>query len=108
VGIGSLIARAGIQVLGVNVIADMNPDRTSKLVISGIYAKIRHPLYLAALLLFGGLILIYPFPKMITFAGAFCGYVLIGAYLEERKLILQYGQTYLDYRNQVGFMIPKW
>ena len=107
IGMGLLTAGAGIKVLGITAIADMNPARTSELEIRGIYAKVRHPLYLAVICLLGGLIFIYPFPDVVTFASAFCGYVLIGAYLEERKLILIYGQKYLDYRKQVGFMIPK-
>ena len=81
--------------------------RIAELEIRGIYAKVRHPLYLAVLFLLGGLILIYPFPEIFVFATTFCAYVLIGAYLEERKLVLQYGQKYLDYQKQVGFMIPK-
>ncbi|MFQ5822115.1 MAG: methyltransferase family protein [Candidatus Heimdallarchaeota archaeon] len=106
-GLGVAIAAAAANVLNLSTVADMRSNRKDILKTSGIYAYIRHPLYLAAILLFCGLALIYPFFKMITFAVSFCCYVLIGAYLEERKLILKYGKDYLEYRKKVGFMIPK-
>ncbi len=106
-GLGVAIAIAAANVLNVSTIADMRSDRKDILMTSGIYAYIRHPLYLAAILLFCGLALIYPFFKVITFSVSFCCYVLIGAYLEERKLILQYGKEYLEYRKKAGYMIPK-
>jgi len=106
-GLGVVIAAAAANVLNVSTVADMRSNRKDILMTGGIYAHIRHPLYLAAILLFCSLTLIYPFFKVITFAVSFCCYVLIGAYLEERKLILKYGKEYLEYRKKAGFMIPK-
>ena len=106
--IGVIVALAASKTLSVSTIADMKSDRKVELVTSGIYAWIRHPLYLASILILVGLVLIYPFPKVITFSVSLCGYVLIGAYLEERKLILQYGSDYLAYRKKTGFMFPRW
>lgn len=106
-GLGVVIAAAAANVLNVSTVADMRSNRKDILMTGGIYAHIRHPLYLAAILLFCGLALTYPFFKVITFAVSFCCYVLIGAYLEERKLILKYGKEYLEYRKKAGFMIPK-
>lgn len=106
-GIGVTLAAAATNVLDVSTVADMRSNRKDELVTSGIYAHIRHPLYLAVILLFSGLVLIYPFFKVIIFAVSFCCYVLIGAYFEERKLILKYGKEYHEYKKKAGFMIPK-
>ncbi len=106
-GLGVTLAVAAANVLDVSTVADMRSNRKDVLVTSGIYAHIRHPVYLAVILLCGGLALIYPFFKVTIFAVSFCCYVLIGAYLEERKLILKYGKKYYEYRKKAGFMVPK-
>lgn len=106
-GLGVTLAAAAANILDVSTVADMRSNRKDVLVTSGIYAHIRHPLYLAVILLLSGLALIYPFFKVIMFAVSFCCYVLIGAYLEERKLILKYGKEYHEYRKKAGFMVPK-
>jgi protein-S-isoprenylcysteine O-methyltransferase Ste14 len=33
-------------------------------------------------------------------------YVLIGTWLEERKLVLEFGEAYLRYQRQVPMLIP--
>lgn len=106
-GLGVTLAAAATNILDVSTVADMRSNRKDVLVTGGIYAHIRHPLYLAVILLLSGLALIYPFFKVIMFAVSFCCYVLIGAYLEERKLILKYGKEYHEYRKKAGFMVPK-
>ena len=106
--IGLIIAIMASMVIPVNTVSDMRSERQEKLVTKGIYGKIRHPLYLASILLLLGLIFIYPFIKIAIFSISFSLYVLIGTYLEEQKLILHYGQEYLDYQKQVGFLLPKW
>lgn len=103
---GTAIASAASRVLSVSTVADMRTDRQAALVTSGIYARVRHPLYLATILLFLGIVPLYPFPQIAVFSLSFCVYILIGARLEERKLIVRYGQEYLDYRKKAGFILP--
>lgn len=104
---GILIATSASRQISVSTVADMRTDRKPQLVSDGIYAKIRHPLYLATITMFTGLIFIYPFTNVIVYSLSMMGYILIGAYLEERKLILYYGQEYLDYKEKAGFLLPK-
>jgi protein-S-isoprenylcysteine O-methyltransferase Ste14 len=103
---GLAIATTASRVLSVSTVADMRTDRKAELVTRGIYGRVRHPLYLATILLFLSLIALYPFPRVAVFSVSFCVYILIGARLEERKLIIRYGQEYLDYRKRAGFMLP--
>ncbi|MBD3404955.1 MAG: hypothetical protein GF411_02330 [Candidatus Lokiarchaeota archaeon] len=106
--IGLVITTAATRVISVSTVADMRTDRKPELVTDGIYAQVRHPLYLATIILLIGLIFLYlPFLRVIVFSLSLIAYTLIGAYLEERKLICHYGQDYLDYREQVGFILPK-
>ncbi len=104
---GIIIAAKASQVISVSTVADMRTDRTPELITEGLYAKIRHPLYLATVMGFAAIALVYPFPIVITFALCMIAYTLIGAFFEERKLIIQYGEAYLEYRKHVGFILPK-
>jgi protein-S-isoprenylcysteine O-methyltransferase Ste14 len=107
IAIGIAVALLASRVISVSTVADMRTDRMSELVTDGIYARVRHPLYLATILLLLGLGLLYPFPVVTVFVLSLCVYVLIGSYFEEKKLITHYGQAYLDYKQQAGFIIPK-
>jgi len=104
---GAIIAMSASKVISVSTVADMRTDRKAELVTDGIYARVRHPLYLATVLVFGAMAFLYPFPTVIVFALSMIAYTMIGAYFEERKLVIHYGQEYLDYRKQAGFILPR-
>jgi len=83
-------------------------DRTSSFSASGASSIIRHPWYL------GGIILVWTVPvnfypsTMIT-GVVVSAYFLIGIYLEERKLVRCFGETYRAYQRDVSMLIPfKW
>ena len=105
--IGVVVAMMASRVISVSTVADMRTDRVPELVTGGIYSRTRHPLYLAIILLLLGLAAVYPVDRVIVFSLALSAYVMIGAYFEERKLVIQYGQEYLDYRKKAGFMLPR-
>jgi methanethiol S-methyltransferase len=79
-------------------------DRPPSLVIHGLYRYVRHPLYSA------GIVFLWLSPQMsVNLAALFFGltaYLVIGALFEERKLVHQYGQAYLDYRRRTPMFIP--
>jgi protein-S-isoprenylcysteine O-methyltransferase Ste14 len=74
------------------------------LVTSGVYRFVRHPLYSA------GIALIWLLPLMtINVLAINIGltiYVVIGAYLEERKLRQEFGNQYTDYAAVTPMFIP--
>jgi len=104
---GAILAMMASRVISVSTVADMRTDRKAELVTDGIYSKVRHPLYLATVLVLFALAFIYPFPAVIVFAISMIGYTMIGAYFEERKLVKHYGDEYLEYKKTVGFIIPR-
>lgn len=73
---------------------------------SGVLGIIRHPWYLAAILL------IWARPldiSTIIVNFIFTFYLIAGAYLEERKLIREFGEKYLNYQKRVSMLVPyKW
>ncbi|MFW9910082.1 MAG: methyltransferase family protein [Candidatus Thorarchaeota archaeon] len=105
--IGLWLSMAASKVISVSTVADMRTDRRPELITDGIYSRVRHPLYLATIILLFGLVLIYPFAQVAVFSLSLIIYTLIGAYLEERKLVLHYGDEYLEYRKRAGFLLPK-
>ncbi|UCH04841.1 MAG: hypothetical protein JSW05_01400 [Candidatus Thorarchaeota archaeon] len=106
IALGLVVSAKASQAISVSTVADMRTDRKPELVTDGVYSRIRHPLYLATILLLLGMAAVYPFTNVLVFALSLGGYVLVGAWLEERKLVRQYGQEYQEYRKKAGFMLP--
>ena len=77
-----------------------------KLKISGILSRIRHPLYTGTILIFAGYFLSQP--SLANLVSVFCIliYILIGIKLEEKKLLIEFGESYSDYRKRVPMLFP--
>lgn len=76
-----------------------------KLVVSGLYQYIRHPLYTF------GLLFIWLTPVMTknmftVYIGATV-YIVIGAYFEEKKLCREFGEAYAAYKQRTPMLLPK-
>lgn len=78
----------------------------STLIRSGWYAYVRHPFYFGTVLMLIGAWLIIPSLAMLTLVAATIVYLPFGIYLEERKLIQEFGDAYRRYRKEVKAVIP--
>lgn len=80
-------------------------DAQETLNINGLYRFMRHPLYTF------GLIFMWLTSTMtlnwLTLYAAISLYLIIGSIFEERKLVAQFGQAYIDYQHQTGMFLPK-
>lgn len=82
------------------------PEDTSppRLVTTGLYRYVRHPLYAA------GLVLIWLMPiltwNLLALYLGLTAYIFIGAYFEERKLRLEFGESYAEYCRHTPMLIP--
>jgi protein-S-isoprenylcysteine O-methyltransferase Ste14 len=80
----------------------------TRLEVRGLYRYVRHPLYTA------GLLFIWMTPVMtMNVLALYLGltiYIVIGAYLEERRLVGEYGAAYEDYKKGTPMLVPfvKW
>ena len=68
------------------------------------YKKIRHPLYLG--LLIGIWFTPYMTVTHFVFSLAMTAYVLMGIKLEEKDLVRDFGERYIDYRRKVPTLLP--
>lgn len=76
------------------------------LVTDGVLSMVRHPWYLAALLVLWGRDL--DAPALVTSA-VLSLYLVIGAHLEEARLLKEFGDDYRRYRREVSMLVPwKW
>lgn len=73
---------------------------------SGILGITRHPWYLAAILIIWARQLDV---SVIIVNVVFTLYLVVGTYLEEKKLVREYGEKYLAYQKKVSMLVPyKW
>ena len=91
--------------LGVGVLfRRAQADQPQHLATGGFYRRVRHPLY------FFGLVILWLTPLLtwnllaLNLGGTI--YILAGAWLEERKLLTEFGEAYADYRRRTPFIIP--
>lgn len=77
-----------------------------QLVTDGYYSVVRHPLYLFSI----AFLLLNPVMTarwlLLTILSAI--YFVIGALIEERRLLEEFGDQYRQYRGHVPFLIPRW
>jgi methanethiol S-methyltransferase len=75
------------------------------LIVNGLYRWMRHPLYT------GGLIVLWLMPVMslnsLALTIMLSLYLVIGAIIEERRLLHEFGQAYAEYQRNVPLLIPK-
>ena len=77
---------------------------TDRLVVQGVYHLVRHPM------LAGGFLMAISGPPIFgnyLYSTLFFLYMSIGVFYEERRLVKNLGQEYLDYKQQVGAFFPK-
>ncbi|MDI6814240.1 MAG: isoprenylcysteine carboxylmethyltransferase family protein [Desulfitobacteriaceae bacterium] len=101
------LAQSGlIPFLGLDALFGNRSPSPNHLTLDGLYGWVRHPIYTA------GLVFLWLMPLMtqnlFAFKVSMSLYFLIGAWLEERKMVAQLGEAYLKYQQQVPMFIPRW
>lgn len=78
---------------------------TSTLVVQGLYAYMRHPLYTFSMLFLWARPTLTS--KDLIFNSALTLYFIIGSIYEERRMIARFGQDYVNYQTQVPRFMPR-
>jgi protein-S-isoprenylcysteine O-methyltransferase Ste14 len=86
-----------------NSVKNKEAKSTGELKKSGLLGIMRHPMYLA--------LIIYLWCQVYTLMDIVINsvltiYVIIGTWLEERKLVMEFGEPYIKYKEEVPMLIP--
>ncbi len=81
-------------------------EATTQLVTTGIFARIRHPMYGSLLLLAWGILLKDPTPVTVVLAGAASVLLLLTARAEERENLQRFGPAYAEYMARTRRFVP--
>lgn len=99
----TLLQTAPLHFAGISQVLARNPP--SRMVTAGFYGVVRHPLYLF------GLFVLWLSPSMtsnqLTVSVVLTAYLFIGALLEERRLLLEFGKEYETYRISTPMILPR-
>ncbi len=100
-----LLQTDSLHFLGLRQMFHPGASEQSELVINGLYCHVRHPLYTA------GLFFIWLTPVMTASVLALnlglTLYIIVGSIFEERRLVGQFGQAYVDYQSRVPRLLPR-
>ncbi|MEQ8473402.1 MAG: isoprenylcysteine carboxylmethyltransferase family protein [Marinoscillum sp.] len=92
---------SGLQFMGIK------KPKTGELVTKGLHAFVRHPLYSGNILMLVGLILNHPTDMLLLSTFIIFAYFPIGIYFEEKKLVEEFGEAYVEYSREVPAIFPK-
>lgn len=73
---------------------------------TGLYAYTRHPMFAAAIVFIWGVFLGYPYMNNLVSAICLTVYALIAMYVEEKRLLIKYGDSYQAYQKKTAFLLP--
>ncbi|WP_323758525.1 isoprenylcysteine carboxylmethyltransferase family protein [Roseivirga sp.] len=113
---GLMIATFGLFVIkrsfrnySLRVFLGFKKETSSKLTLKKdkLQSKIRHPLYTGTILLFLGYFIYNPLLVNLISLVALLAYLPFGIRLEEKKLIQQFGDEYLQYKKDTPALFPK-
>lgn len=104
--IGCLFLYLAFKTFNTAEFLGLKEESKAELVETGMYQYVRHPLYFATIVLILGLFLTLPTQKMLLVLVISYVYILVGYRLEEQKLILLFGQKYLNYQKRVKAILP--
>ena len=100
-----VLKTGALNFLGFRQLLSPHGSEPARLQVSGFYRWVRHPLYAS------GLVFIWLSPVMTTSTLAlYLGltlYIVIGSRYEERQLVAEFGEPYLEYRLKVPALIPR-
>lgn len=103
---GFLLAKLAFKPISFSEFLGIKPAKEEKLIKSGIYARMRHPLYTALILLLIGFLIFSPTYTNLVHVICIVIYLLIGVQYEEKRLTAHFGKEYEEYKKQTPMLFP--
>lgn len=104
---GVIIINLAFKRYDVKEFLGFRAKKQQKLDTGGILNHVRHPLYSGTMLIVIGFFLFSPYLSSLVSAVCILFYLAVGIHLEEKKLIKEFGDQYLEYKKRVPMLIPK-
>lgn len=108
-GIGLICLLLSMQCwrrMGRNWRMAVTPGERTELVTTGLYARVRHPIYALSMLLMVCTLLVVPTLPVLAMAAVHLTLMVIKAHNEERFLRGMHGAAYADYCHHTGRFLP--
>lgn len=107
-GFGTIIMVKSVKQISLSRFLGFSSESVpgEELVVSGLYSKVRHPLYAGLVLIFVGYFLFAGTAAAALHLICLALYIPIGIYFEEKNLMASYGQTYRKYQEKVPPFFP--
>ena len=77
------------------------------LVTSGAYKYVRHPLYIVTFVFIWSAFVFLPWLSSLICVVIVTGYTILAIPLEEKKLVMEYGDAYVEYKKRIPMLFPK-
>jgi protein-S-isoprenylcysteine O-methyltransferase Ste14 len=103
---GFLLAKLAFRPISLSQFLGIKKEEESELITTGIYARMRHPLYTALILGLIGFVLFNPTYTHLVHAVCMLVYLGVGIHFEERRLIARFGENYTKYKQQTPMLFP--
>ena len=84
------------------------PGEKTKLITTGLYAYVRHPIYALSICLMLATVVIVPSPLMIVVALIHFAFMHLKSLVEERSLLSIHGTAYEELCERTGRYFPRW
>jgi protein-S-isoprenylcysteine O-methyltransferase Ste14 len=103
---GVILIQVSFRAYSFRAFVGLAAEPDARLKTDGIQKYIRHPLYAGTILITLGFLLFIPnLPTLISCSCIFL-YLPIGIWLEEQKLVRQFGEVYRTYQKTVPALVP--
>lgn len=103
---GFLLAKLAFRPISFSEFIGIKSEQNQHLITEGIYARMRHPLYAAAILGLIGFVIFSPTYTHLVHALCMVIYLLIGMHFEERRLLIRFGKEYEEYKKHTPMLFP--
>lgn len=108
--LGTIIAIKASREISISSFIGINPDHLSnegeRLITTGWYARMRHPLYFGLILIFLGYFLVAGTITSGIHLLCLLVYLPFGIYYEERNLMALFGEDYREYQQKIPSIFP--
>lgn len=104
--LAATIRKYFMNLSGIDVLLN-RPPVPLQLETTGLHRYMRHPLYSGTLLVVWSIFVWQPSIANLVSCTCITIYTRIGIYFEEKKLLLEFGEEYKQYRKKVPMLLPR-